>query len=393
VAEEIQRRWPEEATAWYFVGLARRTFDEEAALEAFARASELDPEIEAPVQHRAEIALGRGETEQALGELASLAERDPRGAAHQANLATALLAEGRSEEAAQAARRALDLAPDLVQAWHTLGTALYSQSRFADARDAFQRAIELEPTGARHYNDLGLALERLGENELAAASLEEALRLDPSSALAHYNRAFLHREQGQSALALEGLARAFECDRDRHDRDLPRELALQDLGDACEAALDGGRGEEAVDALQRVVAADPRAARAHEVLVGVLIRLERSREALAAARRWSELFPEDAKAWNQRAWLQVDPRGDATLRDPLDALRAAEEAVRLSRGEEPGHLDTLAWALHWNGEDERAVEQAERALELAFEQGSSEKTVLELERSLEFFEDARATRR
>ena len=57
------------------------------------------------------------------------------------------------------------------------------------------------------------------------------------------------------------------------------------------------------------------------------------------------------------------------------------------------YLDTLAWALHWNGKDERAVEQAELALELAFRQGLPEETVLELERSLEVFEAALAPRR
>ena len=388
VAGEIERRWPGEAIAWYFVGLARRLFDEPAALQAFAHAAELDPELEAAQQRQAELVLERGASGQALAEFSSLAERNPRDAANQANLAAALLDEGRAEESASAARRALELDPELVEAWDTLGTALYGRGRFKEARDAFRKAIELEPTGARLHNDLGMTLERLGQLEAAALAVEEALELDPGFALAHYNRAFVHLRQDEASAALEHLAQAFECDRARPDRDLPRDQALEDMVDACERAADAGRLQDTLAPLQRIVAAVPRATLAHERLVDAVTRLGRAGEALAAARRWSELCPDSANAWNQRAWLQVDPRADPAVRDPSDALRSAEEAVRLSRGEEPAHLDTLAWALHWNGEDERALDEAARALDVALARGMSEATVLELERSLEVLEAA-----
>jgi tetratricopeptide (TPR) repeat protein len=393
VAGEIERRWPSEAIAWYFIGLARRVFDEQAALEALARATELDPELEAAAQRQAEMALERGDTAWALAELASLVEHDPRDAAHQANLAAALLADGRDVEAVETVRRALDLDEGLVEAWRTLGTALYGLSRFEEARDAFRRAIAIEPTGARLHNDLGLTLARLGELESAAAALDEALRLDPLSALAHFNRAYLYLKQAESPAALEHLARALECDRVRPDRDFQRDQALTDAAVACQRGIDAGRVEECVAPLRRIVAAAPLAAVAHESLVDALVRLEQPSEALSAARRWSELCPESANAWNQRAWFQVDPDGDPALRDPADALRAAEEAVRLSHGVEPAHVDTLAWALHWNGEGERAVEQAARALDLALERGAPQATVLELEHSLEVIEAAWTTRR
>jgi tetratricopeptide (TPR) repeat protein len=393
VAGEIEHRWPTEATAWYHIGLARKAFDEEAARAAFARAAELDPELEAPLQRQAEIALERGDTGEALAEFSRLVEHAPQDAANQANLAHAALTGGHPEEAVLSARRAVELDPELVQAWDTLGSALYALGRFVEARDAFQRALALEPTGTRLHINLGMTLERLGQLEAAAAELDEALELDPLSALAHYDRAFLGLRQGEGASALEGLARAFECDRDRPDPDFPREQALSDLSVACRRALDAGRRAEARSALERIAAAAPTASAAHEGLVALLVQLGETRAALAAARRWSDACPESAIAWNQRAWLQVDPDVNPALRDPADALRSAEEAVRLSRAQDHGCLDTLAWALHWSGHDERAAEEGARALELAYEHGAKEAEVLELERSLEVFEAALAASR
>jgi tetratricopeptide (TPR) repeat protein len=392
VAAEIERRWPEEAIAWYFVGLARRALDEEQAIAAFQRAAALDPELEAALQRQAEIAVERGEAGRALAELSSLAERDPRDAAHHANLALALLSERRLTEAEAAARRALELDPALVAAWDTLGNTLHDLGRLAEARDAFLSALALEPTGARLHNDLGIVLERLGEHEAAARALDEALRLDPLLALAHFNRAYVHWKRGEPALALEHLARAFECDRERQDPDLRRTQACEDAAVASQRLIAAGRAAEAPPRLERIVAAAPQCSRAHQVLVEALARLDRPDDALAAARRWSESCPDSADAWNQRAWLQVDPSADPERRDPRDALRAAEEAVRLSGGTEPAFRDTLAWALRWSGEQERAVEEAARALDLALEQGASEALVLELERSMQALEaSAKAT--
>ena len=62
----------------------------------------------------------------------------------------------------------------------------------------------------------------------------------------------------------------------------------------------------------------------------------------------------------------------AGARDPAEAVVLAEQATRITRGEDPAVLYTLATALAADGRTEGAVETAERALGLAVAGGAAE---------------------
>ncbi|HEX5136108.1 MAG TPA: redoxin family protein [Planctomycetota bacterium] len=68
---------------------------------------------------------------------------------------------------------------------------------------------------------------------------------------------------------------------------------------------------------------------------------------------------------NEIAWTIVDPEQEIKSRDVDLAMRAAEKAVELTKGEEGAILDTLARCYHWKGDLEKAIEIQTKAVEKA----------------------------
>ena len=79
------------------------------------------------------------------------------------------------------------------------------------------------------------------------------------------------------------------------------------------------------------------------------------------------LYKDNANGLNALAWAIVDPDGklDAAKRDNNLALRAAQRANELTKGENYAILDTLAVATFANGDAAKAAEYEEKAVELA----------------------------
>jgi thiol-disulfide isomerase/thioredoxin len=80
----------------------------------------------------------------------------------------------------------------------------------------------------------------------------------------------------------------------------------------------------------------------------------------------------DAQGLNEFAWLLVDPDGDVK-NPPLDAaLKAAQEATRLTDEKDGAILDTLARVYWLKGEKGKAIELQRKAVEHANEQFKEE---------------------
>lgn len=77
-----------------------------------------------------------------------------------------------------------------------------------------------------------------------------------------------------------------------------------------------------------------------------------------------ELYPEDPNLLNNFAWKLVTVE-DKTLRDPKRALPLARKAVELTEEREGYILDTLAVALHENGQLKEAAKYAAMAAKLS----------------------------
>ena len=99
----------------------------------------------------------------------------------------------------------------------------------------------------------------------------------------------------------------------------------------------------------------------------VLSERERILKTLAKRREAMRLQPNDAALLNDTAWmLATNP--NASVRNGTEAVELAERALKLSGGNEPAILGTLAAAYAEAGRFPEAAATARKALELARQQ-------------------------
>lgn len=230
---------------------------------------------------------------------------------------------------------ALDVTSENFVAHWRLGATHGRDGHGAEALTHLSESVRFEPRIAETQFELGAVLEDRGEFEAAFAHYERALALEPA-----------HAHAG----ARWGIALAAR-----------------------------GRFAEARPLLERSLALDGEQALAHASLAQIDAAQERPREAAAHYRESLRLEPDYYIAANNLAQL-LATTSDAELRDPEEAIRLAQSALRAA-GENPAVLDTLGLAQSAAGQVARAVETATRAAELARERGDAA-LAAEIERNL-----------
>jgi tetratricopeptide (TPR) repeat protein len=188
----------------------------------------------------------------------------------------------------------------------------------APGSDRFRAAL------TRNEIDLAARQARQGDFEGAASSLGRALEIDPDQPRAHAELGLALMSLRRFAEAETHLLRALELGQ----RSAPLHAAL------AQAASVRGRPADAI---------------------------RHSRQAL-------QLDPDQVAVANNLAWILATCE-DPALRDPAEAIRLAQGALRDTPGEAPQILDTLAAGYAAAGRFEAATRTAERAEALALEGG------------------------
>jgi tetratricopeptide (TPR) repeat protein len=198
-----------------------------------------------------------------------------------------------------------------------LGTALVEAGQVQEGLSHMEEAVRLDPADVNARFNLGLALQRQGRLDDARKQLEEALRLDP--------------EHVDAQLVL-GVIEGTEG---RHERAAQRfEAVLQNKPDHDEGQFN----------------------------LGVALNmLGRPAEALVRLRESLRLRPDVPERMIYLAGL-LATHADASVRDPEEAIRIAEEAVELTGRRDAVALDTLAAAYASAGRFDDAARTAEEAL-------------------------------
>jgi tetratricopeptide (TPR) repeat protein len=241
-------------------------------------------------------------------------------------------------------REAIRLKPDYVDAHGELGYSLLGQGKLDEAIAAYREAIRLKPGHSVLLTNLGGALFRQGKPDEAIDAYREAIRLRPDDAEVHNN-----------------------------------------LGSAL---VHQGKLDEAVAAFReavRLAPADHRFQRARDWVLGQMASAE---DRIAKLREAVERDPENPSLLNELAWMLVDPAGDASVRDPKEALPLARKAVEVSGRRDAGILDTLAVALAANSELKEAVAVQEEILELMNGKDVPGMTVADAEAALDRYRKA-----
>lgn len=108
--------------------------------------------------------------------------------------------------------------PGRAEYWHVLGLAYVAATRWTDASAAFERARSLAPHDVRHLGDWAraqLVLAGGGDTAAgrrAAALAADAVRVDPNNPLAQLTNALVMQSTGRGPEALQAIERALALD-------------------------------------------------------------------------------------------------------------------------------------------------------------------------------------
>ena len=145
---------------------------------------------------------------------------------------------------------------------YNLGKLLSIQDNWEPARKAFEAALRIDPSYIEAIDALGLALEALGDDAGAVATYEKAIALNDERhgrfSSAHVNLSAFYNRTANPDKALEFAKKALEID--------PRSDGA--LFQKARADERQGRLDDAVDALNRAIAINPRASAYYYVLCG-----------------------------------------------------------------------------------------------------------------------------
>ena len=115
----------------------------------------------------------------------------------------------------------------------------------------------------------------------------------------------------------------------------------------------------------------PRDLEARKSLAFAWLAMRRVKDALGEFREMLRQDPNETVALNSLAWLMAT-YPDAAIRNGPEAVKLAQQAVSLEKGDQPVLLDTLAASYAEVGRFKEAVETAGRAQAAALRQGDKQ---------------------
>jgi protein O-mannosyl-transferase len=215
------------------------------------------------------------------------------------------------------------------EARYFLGNALFEKGRVDEAIIQFQKALAINPDLAEAHYNLGNILILKRQADEAIIQFQKALEINPSFAGAHYNLGDVLFQKGRVDEAIVQFQKALEINPDLAE-------ARYNLGAVL---LKKGRVDEAISQFQKTLAIQPG-------LVEAQLALSHS-------------------AWILATWP------DPSVRNGTKAVELAQQADRLSGGNNPTMIATLAAAYAEAGRFPEAVASAQRALQLAAGQNNA----------------------
>jgi tetratricopeptide (TPR) repeat protein len=210
-----------------------------------------------------------------------------------------------------------------------------------------------------HYN-LGALLLYSGHLEEAIARLKKALTLDPRHPLVHrkLGDALMREGKVDEAIAHYQTALAVYT----NFADARRNLAY--------AFLQRGRADEAIAQYQRALELEPGNLGALDNLGNAFLQKGRYREAAACFEKVLLAQPHYVLAENNLAWV-LATAPDPSVRNGNKAVELALDVDKLSGGQNPIMIATLAAAYAEAGRFPEAVATIRRAMELATAQNNA----------------------
>lgn len=247
--------------------------------------------------------------------------------------------------------------------------AFVQTSYWENSETLWNHALAVTADNDTAHNNLGYLFLERGELDGAISHFETALKIRSRNAAAHYNfGGALIENSLANALARKGLLS------DAVDHYEKAVNLRPDYGDPYlnlgTVLFQQGRVGDAIAQWQKARVTQPIDAGFHTALGNAFSEGGLQRDAIAEYEHAARISSQDPVARNNLAWL-LATSSDASIRDGNRAMELAKQAVRLSRGEDPNYLRTLAAAFAESGRFAEAKETAQRALQGAEIRGNS----------------------
>ena len=241
-----------------------------------------------------------------------------------------------------------------------LGSVAAQAGRMDEAERLFEQSILWRPDSFEAHTAYGVTLLRVGQLDKATEHLQRAIQLNPMQFEAWNGLGAVLSRRKQPEEALEKFTSALNINPHYGEARLNRAMMLQQLGRAPEA-------------LDDYLPALPLLAPTPAILLNIgnlLLAQRRSGEALGLYQQVLRLEPDQVDALNRVAWV-LATHPDPNLRNGSEALSIAQKACSLTQQQHAPSLNTYAAALAENGRYPEAVENVQRAIELARASGQN----------------------
>jgi len=327
------------------------------------------------------IALAReGGLEEAMMHFEKALELKPDNAKAHNDIATVLQLQSKTEQAISHYKEALKLNPYYAEAHYNLAVLFQAQGKVNEATEHYRSATKINPYYTEAHNNLGIILQLQGKLDEAIGQYRKVLKLNPDYAKAHYNLGMALEAQSKLNEAVKHYQKALQIQPD---------YARAQAGLACALQLQG-KFDEAAEHYQRAVLLKPDDAVTHNKLALALTMAGKTGRAVEHFRQAARLKPDWPAPLNSLAWVLATSK-NLENPDPNEAIALAGRSAELTGHEDASVLDTLAAAYASAGRFDKAIETAEKAIELA-EAAGAEKTAAQIKNRLALYEEGRAYR-
>jgi tetratricopeptide (TPR) repeat protein len=362
---------------------ARQDYD--SAIEQCEEVLAIRPGDPTALMHLAAVCIGQKEWKEAEKHLQTALAASPDHHLAHYHYSAVLGKKGDLDGAVRHAEKAARLKPDWPEARDLLAQFCQAAGKWDEAERQWREVLRLDPNHPLATARLGMILLRQKKGPEALDLLQQRVDAKPEDVAARAGLAMAMGVQGNSTEAAWQWREVLQL-APRHPE------AGRELGAIL---LRQGKVDDAISLLQPHVAHWPSDAGARHALAAALHAKGQVKDALAQWREILRIAPNDLLALNAVAWtLATSP--DASLRNGPEAVRLAQTAQRLAKGDSPQLLDTLAAAHAEAGQFREAIETEDLAEMMAKRLGQKELAQriharLELYRAKSPFREAPAT--
>ncbi|TET31366.1 MAG: tetratricopeptide repeat protein [Planctomycetota bacterium] len=183
-----------------------------AAIRAFTKVIEIDPNAVEAHNNRASAKAEMGDHEGAIEDYTKAIELFPNYPGAYANRGLAKESAGRILDAIMDYNEAIKLDPNFITAYNNRASARQKLGNPTGAIEDLTTAIGIDPKRPNLYHNRGRIERQIGNLERAINDFTRAIFLDPKFTQAFVDRALVYRLQGKVKVSIEDLNSAIELD-------------------------------------------------------------------------------------------------------------------------------------------------------------------------------------